>query len=244
MIRISKLSGEELCALDEKGLEDLSTKYGSTVRSLKRHIRTLTKASIYRQRLLLQNEELDDDQSLANLTAGATGGERRFLELQLLQIPWQGLAHPDLFSNYEKLREAIEQASSQEVERILRIPIHPDVSEKMLLDENRRSSLRKSLNKAGKNEDCGDRSVDFLRTAFYAAAKVGDPEIVGHLLDADADPNAQGRLKFAAMESQLEIARLLLEARAHPDGSRASRASRASTSSDSEVWRLKTATCQ
>ena len=59
--------------------------------------------------------------SLANLTAGATGGERRFLELQLLQIPWQGLAHPDLFSNYEKLREAIEQASSQEVERILRI---------------------------------------------------------------------------------------------------------------------------
>jgi hypothetical protein len=66
-------------------------------------------------------------------------------------------------------------------------------------------------------------------------AGVSTPRIVGHLLDADADPNAQGRLKFAAMESQLEIARLLLDARAHPDGSRASRAARASTSSDSEV---------
>lgn len=66
-------------------------------------------------------------------------------------------------------------------------------------------------------------------------AGVSTPRIVGHLLDADADPNAQGRLRIAAMESQLEIARLLLEARAHPDGSRASRASRASTSSDSEV---------
>lgn len=164
----------------------------------------------------MQNEELDDDQRLANLTAGATGGERRFLELQLLQIPWQGLDHPDLFSNYEKLWEAIEHASSQEVERILRIlgswfqkslffynwslkrpkkpglfflldsclaqnriPIHPDASEKMLLDENRRSSVRKSLNKAGKNKDCSHRSVDFLRTAFDAAAKVGDPEMLG-----------------------------------------------------------------
>lgn len=94
MIRISKLSGEELCALDEKGLEDVSTKYGPTVKGLKRHIRTLTDASIYRQRLLLQNEELDDDQSLNNLT---TGAEQGFFELQLLLIPWQRLDHPIWF---------------------------------------------------------------------------------------------------------------------------------------------------
>ena len=71
-----------------------------------------------RQRLLLQNEELDDDQSLNNLT---TGAEQGFFELQLLLIPWQRLDHPDMVSNYEKLREAVEKASSKEVERLLRI---------------------------------------------------------------------------------------------------------------------------
>ena len=53
--------------------------------------------------------------------------------------------------------------------------------------------------------------------------------IAAHLLDAGADPNAPGRLKRAVGDGKVEIARLLLEARAHPDGSPAlvSRASRA-----------------
>mmetsp|Transcript_59082 Transcript_59082/g.96419 ORF Transcript_59082/g.96419 Transcript_59082/m.96419 type:complete len:445 (+) Transcript_59082:39-1373(+) len=213
MIRISKLSGEELCALDEKGLEDVSTKYGPTVKGLKRHIRTLTDASIYRQRLLLQNEELDDDQSLNNLT---TGAEQGFFELQLLLIPWQRLDHPDMVSNYEKLRKAVEKASSKEVERLLRIPIHPDMTEA----DNEESSKAK--------QRVGDL-WSYLHSSFSCAIHVGDPEIAAHLLDAGADPNAPGRLKRAVGDGKVEIARLLLEARAHPDGSPAlvSRASRA-----------------
>eukprot|EP00435_Cladocopium_sp_Y103_P015609 s2626_g3.t2 len=134
--------------LKRKGLEGLSTKYGPTVRSLKRHCKTLTDASIYRQRLLFQNEELDDDQTLAHLTAELAIGA--FLELQLVLVPWQALDHPDLFKNYEKLKEAISEGSSQE-----------------------------------------------------------------------ADPNYLCRLDTAVNNRQLEIVRLLLEARAHPDGGRA-----------------------
>lgn len=211
MIRISKLSGEELCALDEKGLEGLSTKYGPTVRSLKRHCKTLTDASIYRQRLLFQNEELDDDQTLAHLTAELAIGA--FLELQLVLVPWQALDHPDLFKNYEKLKEAISEGSSQEVERILRIPIHPDVDENSFLAQDGFHTV--------KTEEMDIVYPRMFRCAYFRAAHADNPQIVGHLLDAEADPNYLCRLDTAVNNRQLEIVRLLLEARAHPDGGRA-----------------------
>ena len=116
IMRIVKLSGETLCSFDEKALEDLSDTYGPHVKGLKRHCKPLIDASIYRQRLLLNNEELDNDQSLQQLTQGAP-------ELHLVLVPFQ---ENDLKETLDDLQDAAKQGLSDKVEQILKIPIHPD----------------------------------------------------------------------------------------------------------------------
>ena len=56
-------------SMPRKGLEDVSTKYGPTVKGLKRHIRTLTDASIYRRRWPVRSAEYHmGTQPLASVT--------------------------------------------------------------------------------------------------------------------------------------------------------------------------------
>lgn len=197
MIRLVKLSGEVLCSFDEKALKALTMKFGSTVKSLKHHCKSLVDASIYRQRLLLDNVELPDTQLLETLSQGS--------ELQMILLPFQEEVQA-LETALDALESHAEHGNTQELEKVLRIPIHPDPPPHLMDKEWWRRFPRKRL-----------KGVRSFRCALLAGVIANEPECVRLLLDAGANPSQREVLSMAVWNGNRENASLLLQAKADPD---------------------------
>eukprot|EP00435_Cladocopium_sp_Y103_P050042 s458_g15.t1 len=178
-----------------KALEDLTMKYGSTVKSLKLHCKPLVDASIYRQRLLLHNVELPDSEPLETLS--------KDFELQLLLLPFQE-EDPALERALDALEDAVQEGKTQEVEKVLRIPIHPDPPAHLMEKDWR---LKKNF-----------KGAQPWRSALYAGVCAEEIECIRMLLDAGANPSQRGALGEAVFTRNREIASLLLQAKADPEG--------------------------
>ena len=189
---------------------------GKTVRSLKTLVAKKIGVPRFRQRWLSEDHtELHDDDF-------ATTSDVQLLVLEFAQAE---------DGDVRKLFEACDTNDVEQVDELLRKPLHPDVrpflwparkAAKTALHMTARSGNVECLAlllEAGADKDKADWED---RTALHLAALTGHQDVVKLLLQANAnrdarDPERRTALHLAAALGQAEVVKLLLEAGADKD---------------------------
>ena len=209
MLRIRRVSGEELCALDLTSFH--ATLPGNTIRALKQHLHRKCGLPRFRQRLVY----LGDDSALADdciLRAG---------EVQVLLLNFC----PAATAQVTALWFAAKHGHTSTVENLLQRPTDPDSAcvgrptPLWVACGRGHLEVARLLLEANADKDKAEQNGS---TPLYIAAENGQLEAARLLLEAKADKDKAVEdgttpLHMAAQNGQLEVARLLLEANADKD---------------------------
>ena len=201
MLRILAISGEELASV--------AVEEASNVRALKLHLHKLHSfPPRFQQRILHCGRCLDDASDLLSN-----------MDLQLVLLSCSSPS--DLQA--EELRVAAAEGLTEELERLLLLPLEPDLADDLpqpmlLACRNGHVEVAQLLLEAGANPNQADFAGD---SALYAASAYGHAEVVHLLLEARADVSlvdtsdgecGHTAVRVAAATGHAEVLHLLLKA--------------------------------
>ncbi|OLP91012.1 Ankyrin repeat, PH and SEC7 domain containing protein secG [Symbiodinium microadriaticum] len=194
MLRVWKASGEELVAISGKELK--------TVRALKKQLQGYCGLPRFRQRLLLDGRNMEDDESLDFPT------DR---DLQLVMLGFVGTSEEQV----DDMEAAISEDCVPEVEKCLQLPLDPNAG-RFLSNSTRNVEIMQLLLEA--EADPNGTATDEHWPPLCQAALQHELETVRCLLKAGACLEKSGLLGtplcLAALAGDSEVLRFLLEARA------------------------------
>ena len=203
MLRILAISGEELASV--------AVEEASNVRALKLHLHKLHSfPPRFQQRILHCGTCLDDASDLLSN-----------MDLQLVLLRCSSPS--DLQA--EELRVAAAEGLTEELERLLLLPLEPDLADDLpqpmlLACRNGHVEVAQLLLEAGGNPNPAPNPAHCDGdSALYAASAHGHVEVAQMLLEAGANPNqanfdGDSALYAASAYGHAEVVHLLLEARA------------------------------
>ena len=198
----SIVTGEVITSLDT---DDFGSEEGPTGLNIKERLRELLHISSFRQKLLVEDEAVDDDITWSSLGCPA------YMQVVLLEF---------VNGAEEELLNAAQQGDFAEAQRCLKAPQEPNCQdthgETPLCKASRRGDVEmlELLQRAG-----ADANLKSIRSSpLIEAATEGHAEAVQHLLAAraqvDAVSNGRTVLHAAAARGHLQCLQVLLEASA------------------------------
>eukprot|EP00439_Symbiodinium_sp_Y106_P055418 s807_g7.t1 len=224
MLRVAKLSGDEVASIPIEQLSDVKT--------LKQRLHQQHGLPPrFRQRLLHEGKTLDDAvklDSVVDLQVAASmasdASEKERTELQVVTLPLAEASE----DQPRELWEAAADGLVAEVEALLQFPLDPDlelvhsfISPLMKASINGHVDVARLLLEAGAQANFHGGSV-WGDSPLMAAANRGHSQVVELLLEAKAETDFADTenctaLIFAAFYGRVEAARLLLEAGAQTE---------------------------
>ena len=212
-LSISWVSGKKLFELSIDEIDAIVAAYGSQslVRALKLYCKRKVGVSIYRQQLVRQGEVLED---------GALDHIELPADLYLVLLPFQ----LPKASDAAELVAAARHNQIETLEKLLHLPIHPDVLDGMpmyALWAATSAGHQDVVARLLEAEAYVDQEIDAV-TPLWVAMVHGHMKIIQLLIDHQADVNAPGitplrPVTWAASGGNLEITEMLLLADADPN---------------------------